>query len=473
MPFPLSPIMLITVALAMGIWAAEADLGGGYSHLCVCAAVTAVLGSLFALMRWWQTWRWGLAAVCLAALIAGYLAFRLTFVATYDEARTRTAGTTHVATVTAPPVRTDRGKWVMTEVDGIGTRLWIADSMLVAGEIREGTTILFRGKISMQDISDKWGRTCFMRGEYAYRLGVSAMRIVDTPPSSLIMRCRVWLLKRMRSTVATECAKSLTAALLLADRSGLDRPTRAVFRDAGASHLLALSGMHLGVLMALLHMLLGHSRRHSLRNALIITATLWAYVLLAASPLSLVRAATMQTILAWVLVLRHHVTLFDALWTSLFLMLIVSPFALFDVGAQMSYACMFAIAIAEICRPESHHSRDKAERLPADRIPLHVRLWRSRAVRIPRSHVLGAVATGAVCTVGTMPLTVHVFGTVHPYSALSGIAMIPLTLTIIAATAVTIVCPAPVFCLILSALVELDVAIAEWFASLPFATIDF
>ena len=473
MPFPLSPIMLITVALAMGIGAAEADLGGGHTWFGIWAAVIATFGLLFAIMRWRQAWRWGLVMVCLIALGAGYLAFRLTFLNAYADAREQTTSETHLATVTAPPVSTEHGKWVMTDVNGVGTRLWIADSMLVAGEIREGTTILFSGKISIQGIGDKWGKSCFMRGEYAYCRDVSAMRIVDTPPMSLIMRCRVWLLQRMRSTVATERAKNLTAALLLADRSGLERTTRDVFRDAGASHLLALSGMHLGVLMALLHLLLGRSRRHSLRNALIITATLWTYVLIASSPLSLVRAATMQTILAWMLVLRRHVMLFDTLWTSLFVMLIVAPLALFDVGAQMSYACMFAIAIAEMCMPERSHERDKSESLPADKMPLHRRLWKSRSVRSLRRYVIGAVITGAVCTIGTMPLTIHYFGTIHPYSALSGIVMIPLTLTIIGATAVTIVCPAPLLCLILSALVELDVIIAEWFASLPFATVGF
>ncbi len=142
---------------------------------------------------------------------------------------------------------------------------------------------------------------------------------------------------------------ALASALTLGDRSRVSQETRAAYNDAGAAHLLALSGLHLGIIIGFFTWLLGRrllrfSRWRFLLVPLLILFV-WAYAFVAGLPASLVRAALMSTFILFTFLLRREVSLLNGLCLAAFLMLLFRPTYLFDVGAQLSFLAVLGIAL--------------------------------------------------------------------------------------------------------------------------------
>ena len=104
--------------------------------------------------------------------------------------------------------------------------------------------------------------------------------------------------KRLQESGLQDESLSLGAALLLGKRDGISRELRQAYSESGAAHLLALSGLHLGILYGLLHFLIIRRIRFSQWKWFALPPLLlllWGYVILTGMPLSLVRAAVMCT----------------------------------------------------------------------------------------------------------------------------------------------------------------------------------
>ena len=141
----------------------------------------------------------------------------------------------------------------------------------------------------------------------------------------------------------------MASALTLGDRSRVSQETRAAYNEAGAAHLLALSGLHLGIIIGFFSWLLGRrllrfSRWRFLTVPLLILFV-WAYAFVAGLPASLVRAALMATFILLTFLLRREVQLLNSLFLAAFIMLLLRPTYLFDVGAQLSFLAVLGIGM--------------------------------------------------------------------------------------------------------------------------------
>lgn len=141
--------------------------------------------------------------------------------------------------------------------------------------------------------------------------------------------------------------KNFLITILLGDRAYLDKETRDVFADAGISHILALSGMHIAIIGGILLWLLfplnfyGH---YKIR--LIITiALLLAYAYLTGWQPSTVRAVLMLAFTTAGILIERKNTAWNSLLSALFIILIINPYALYDVGLQLSFLCVASIII--------------------------------------------------------------------------------------------------------------------------------
>ncbi|WP_158974466.1 ComEC/Rec2 family competence protein [Cellulophaga sp. L1A9] len=157
-----------------------------------------------------------------------------------------------------------------------------------------------------------------------------------------------------RNTILTKLKKegftpenlSVIQALLLGQRNDISEETYDNYKDAGAIHILALSGLHIGVLLLILQFLLHPIERlmHGKKIKLIIIGILlWGFAFLAGLSASIVRAVTMFSFLAYAMYLNRPTNSFNILALSLFFILLIQPNYLFQVGFQMSYAAVFAI----------------------------------------------------------------------------------------------------------------------------------
>ncbi|WP_288179634.1 ComEC/Rec2 family competence protein, partial [Leyella stercorea] len=133
--------------------------------------------------------------------------------------------------------------------------------------------------------SDGWKRAeVSVRGmTWLGRLGLSLQSL------------RQRLLRRLRGSSVSEDAYATIAAMTLGDKTALTTQLRESYSKAGVSHVLALSGLHLGIIYAMLALLLGQRRNTML--GLVATITLiWLFALMVGMSPGIVRSAAMFTL---------------------------------------------------------------------------------------------------------------------------------------------------------------------------------
>lgn len=155
---------------------------------------------------------------------------------------------------------------------------------------------------------------------------------------------RVSPLARLRSRALARLTRRLPrdvapagAALLLADREGLSPRSRARFADAGLAHLLAISGMHVGLLAGSVLLLLGLLTRSPLRYPFA-AGLMLGYVALIGLPPSAVRAALLFAGYAAARTRGSPLRLGDLLGLTALCTLVLSPLTLLDASFQLSFA---------------------------------------------------------------------------------------------------------------------------------------
>lgn len=207
-----------------------------------------------------------------------------------------------------------------------------------------------------------------------------------------------------------ESTTALLKALLAGEREGLDRGTVAAFRAAGASHLLALSGLHLGILYGILQKglsVLGRSPAALLlRSAAGIGASA-CYLAMTGAPPSLVRAFLFICLYEASRLLpgreRRPLNIFCA---ALTIQLAVSPGVVRSLGFQLSYLAMLGILLV-------------FPRLDS---------WYPRGLRVdPVRRIWSAVALTLSCQVFTAPLVWVHFRQFPRYFLLTNLGALPLT----------------------------------------------
>lgn len=139
---------------------------------------------------------------------------------------------------------------------------------------------------------------------------------------------------------------AVISALLLGQRQDISKGLLTDYANAGAIHILAVSGLHVGVILWILSFLLTPLER--LKNgkflkAFCIILLLWMFAFIAGLSASVVRAVTMFTFVAFGQIFNRKNNVSFSLITSMLFLLLCKPMFLFDVGFQLSYLAVFGI----------------------------------------------------------------------------------------------------------------------------------
>ncbi len=139
---------------------------------------------------------------------------------------------------------------------------------------------------------------------------------------------------------------AIVNALLLGQRQQISNELLQSYANAGAIHILAISGLHVGIIMLLLNFILKPLRR--LKNGNIIrlicvVLLLWLFAFVAGMSASVIRAVTMFTAVSIGLAIRRKNSVYKNLIISMFFLLLFHPYYLFEVGFQLSYLGVFFI----------------------------------------------------------------------------------------------------------------------------------
>lgn len=313
------------------------------------------------------------------------------------------------------------------------------------------------------------------------------------PSSSLTFRERMLTLRsRVVSLYAQHFegeALAIVSAMTLGDRSRVDTSLRELYNRCGASHVLALSGLHLSILSGLLALLFVRPLRRWGRVGErfgygLLLLFLWAFVVFTGLPVSLVRAAVMFTLFVVLQQLRRNASPFHTLILTLILMLLWSPLQLFDIGLQLS-----AVAVAAILG--LGYAEGRLRSLAADNVPLYLRLFRFRRrfentlprlskvlqrryVTIPLRAVLMLLSVSFVAQVATLPLTAHYFGRISLSGLFCSLVVIPMAYCILFGSILYLVLVPlrGVIASVLSAMLQLVHGALESTASLPISSFD-
>lgn len=161
--------------------------------------------------------------------------------------------------------------------------------------------------------------------------------------------------KKLKNYNFTKDELSIINALILGQRQGIDKDLYDSYTNAGAIHILAVSGLHVGIILLILSFVLKPLERikHGyFIKTIVILLLLWSYAIIAGNSASIVRATTMFSIVAIGLNLKRTSNIYNTLATSIFVLLLIKPSFIFDVGFQLSYAAVFSIvSIQPIIEP--------------------------------------------------------------------------------------------------------------------------
>ncbi len=306
------------------------------------------------------------------------------------------------------PVRVERvlsdGGWIKVE----GTALVTARPGAQAAErrdpphIRYGDRLLLEGPLTAPPELDE-----FDYPAYLARQGIGS--VMSFPNVTVLgegqgdrLRSTLFGVRRSlhsslgRSTPEPEA--SIGQALLLGMRDTIPDAVLDDFRATGTSHLLAISGLHVGILMALVLPISARvfGRRRSL-YLLIPLMAVWVYAVLAGLSPSVVRASIMGTVYLAALALGRPKSILPALGLAATVMVALSPNILWSVSFQLSFAAMAGIAtLADPVSRELQGIFGVSDEEGADS-------------HLPVRALTGAVGTSAAAILATLPLTAFYF----------------------------------------------------------------
>lgn len=325
-------------------------------------------------------------------------------------------------------------QWVLGQVVGqVGSNYLVSLTDLIAKDYKKSKKIGGRIFISNRSISDDLelgvGRRVLLEGNYAelpksnqgnsfdfsnwlrrkgahYEGIPNRVIIIGRPTIFQREKARLW--RRFENYFHSKEVLSLLRALVLGDKILLSQEMKAQYSSAGAMHLLAVSGLHVGmvylIFSQLLRLIPGRIFRNPTNKFGILTIIVWIYAGMTGGAASVRRAATMFSWMALSKWSRERINIYNAIAGSAFLMLCINSNLLWDVGFQLSYAAVLGIVYF---------------------YPILTK-WVDFQQVVPR-YFWSLLAVGGAAQISTMPFTLYYFNQFPIFFWLSGCFAVPLT----------------------------------------------
>lgn len=429
------PLFRLTICLATGIFLFDRFLPEGVSWPLwggICCVLLCV--GLLRLAVW--RWRWFFGGVTgLAFFLWGGFSVvhqREKVGYAWDEAPQvykgivetvpEIRGKTWRAEVHVEGRHITKGTW--QKVDRSVLLSWIPDT--VAEPLSCGDTLCFYAKIS-RPFSEK-ELTGFDYGDYLLRKGISGTGLVYAgnwyragKPRWLTFSqrarvCQQKVVEVYRSWGLDEEVQAVIAALTIGDKSDLSTDLKNVYSAAGASHVLALSGLHVGILSGFLFLVfypLTYWKRYGrMVRMLLVVTLLWGFAFISGLSSSVMRAVVMFSLYTFASCCsEERFSGIHSLVLATFLMLLYNPFFLFDLSFQLSFAAVASIlAFYPLCTRG---------------VVIQNRLLR---------YLFNLLCLSVSAQVGTLPFVLLYFGTFPTYFLLANLIVSPLAACILVLT---------------------------------------
>ena len=154
--------------------------------------------------------------------------------------------------------------------------------------------------------------------------------------------------KRLQQNITGKQEKAVAAALLIGYKQDIDSDLMKAYSNTGVIHVIAISGLHLGLIYGLLLSIFSCLPNSTIKKWTappIMLLVLWGFALLTGAGPSIVRAAVMFSFIIIASVVKQNSSILNALAASAFFLLLLHPFYLWDIGFQLSYAAVLSIVL--------------------------------------------------------------------------------------------------------------------------------
>lgn len=264
-------------------------------------------------------------------------------------------------------------------------------------------------------------------------------------------RLREKVVERIESLGLQYRSEALLKALLAGETSQITQSMRNSFSVAGLAHILAVSGLHTGIIACIIYLLLAPLKHVGLTRlvpALCIAGT-WIYIFVTGMPPSAVRASIMATFVLFGGIIGRKGTTVNAIFASAFIMLLYNPYYIFDVGFQLSYTAVFSIFY----------------------------LYPLLVSHLPKGNgfsrrISSAVAVTAAAQAGTLPLCLYYFHQLPLLGIFSNMIVIPALPLVMILAIITVITKSWIAIYLLDLLLSGLNRLAVLIESLPFSSID-
>ena len=225
-------------------------------------------------------------------------------------------------------------------------------------------------------------------------------------------RCQYRLHEQYRKMGIDGKELGILSALTLGYREELDKDVQRAFSASGAMHVLAVSGLHTGIVWGIVIwvLTLGGWRKPLYEErwkrwllSISIIGILWGYAFITGLSPSVMRSALMLTFVECSFLFKQQTSRWNAVLAAAVIILIINPLSLWSVSFQLSFAAVLSIMLLGSGMQRKVFIRGKIGQ-----------------------YIGGLLIVSIAAQVGTMPLTLHYFGQTSNYFALTNLIVIPM-----------------------------------------------
>ncbi|MDX5437655.1 MAG: competence protein ComEC family protein [Pontibacter sp.] len=173
---------------------------------------------------------------------------------------------------------------------------------------------------------------------------------ISSDPPNLILYYSIQLRRQLdgllRERVGEKREYAIASALILGVKDELDNSIRQAYADTGTMHVLAVSGLHVGLIYAVLTLLLARfdtSSRQRWLGALLVLLALWLYAFITGLSPSVLRAVLMFSLVTLGQVLQRRTVIYNTVAFAALVLLYLNPYNLLEVGFQLSFLAVLGI----------------------------------------------------------------------------------------------------------------------------------
>ena len=224
-------------------------------------------------------------------------------------------------------------------------------------------------------------------------------------------QCRNYLLEIYKKYKITGTEFGVLAALTLGYTDSLEADVYKLYSHTGAVHILSVSGLHVAIVYGAIYFLLGflkNNTRQMMLRSFISILFIWVYAIITGLSPAVLRASVMLTIVSAATFAKRKPQIYNTVIASAFLLLLISPNLLFDIGFQLSYSAVLSIVAFQKSISRLYTPLSKPVKW----------MWNLTAVSL-------------AAQLGTAPIAIYYFSQFPNYFLLTNYAAIPLSTGII------------------------------------------